>query len=66
METDPAKYFIMLLTSNFRSSIKFTGMTHILVFKYKFRALKELNLNVKCSDKTVCRINKSKGLADMD
>ena len=46
----------MLLTSKFRSSIKFTGMIHIV--KYIFRALKELNLNVKGSDKTAFRINK--------
>lgn len=51
----------MLLTSNFRSSINSTGMTHILVVNHIFRALKELNLNVKCSDKTVFKINKSKG-----
>lgn len=60
MKTDPAKYFIMLLTSNSRSSIRFTGMTHILIAKYISRASDELNLNVKCSDKTAFRINKSK------
>lgn len=66
MKTDPAKYFIMLLTSNFRSSIKFTEMTHIPIAKYIFRALDELDLNVKCSDKTAFRINKSKGKVDMN
>lgn len=61
MKTDPEKYLIMLLTSDFRSSIKFTGMIHILKAKYIFRALDELDLNVKCSDKTAFKINQSIG-----
>lgn len=61
MKTDPEKHFIMLLTLNSRSSIKFTGMTHLLKAKYILRALEKLDLNVKYSDKTGFKINKSKG-----
>lgn len=60
-EDDPAKYFIMLLMLDFRSFIKFTGMAHILKAKYIFGSLDELDLTVKCSDKTAPKINKSKG-----
>lgn len=62
MKTNPVKYFIMILNSNFRNSIKLTGRTHPFQIKYMCRAVRELNPNVKCSDKIVFRIliNKSK------
>jgi len=51
MKTNPAKYFIMLLNSNFRNSIQLTGRTHLLQIKYMCRAVRELNPNVKYNDK---------------